>query len=57
MTERAAVAAVNGHAAECPRCRSRDEGCPEAAALYRAWRSARRRARDQEEVPREDQHV
>ncbi|MFJ5091294.1 hypothetical protein [Streptomyces sp. NPDC088674] len=36
--ERAAFAAIQGHAEVCPRCRDGDDGCPEAAALYRAWR-------------------
>ncbi len=40
MSERAARAAISQHASTCPRCRALDEGCPEAKALYRAWRSA-----------------
>ncbi|MFJ4434624.1 hypothetical protein [Streptomyces sp. NPDC088923] len=36
--ERTAFAALTRHTETCPQCRAGADGCPEAAALYRAWR-------------------
>ncbi|NJA56641.1 hypothetical protein [Streptomyces sp. NEAU-H3] len=55
--ERAAFAAIQDHATACARCRGGDDECPRAAALYWAWRSARRLSRDEEVGRRAHQHV
>ncbi len=56
--ERAARAAISDHSVTCTRCRALEAGCPEAEALYRAWRSAWQPAWPlDEEVPRANGHV
>lgn len=54
--EPAAFAAIERHAMTCARCRGGDHACPEAAALYRAWRPTISFALP-EEAPRAHRHV
>ncbi|EFL04147.1 predicted protein [Streptomyces sp. SPB78] len=46
--EKTAFAALSRHSDECPQCRAGADGCPEAAALYRAWRPTLRLAPPEE---------